>query len=39
MPPAAMLSHLPAGVLVITVASQGMPPVAMPSLLPAGVLK
>jgi hypothetical protein len=39
MPPAAMLSHLPDGVLVITAASQGMPPVAMPSLLPAGVLK
>jgi hypothetical protein len=34
MPPAAMLSYLPAGVLVITAASQG-----MPSLLPAGVLK
>jgi hypothetical protein len=37
MLPAAMLSHLPAGVLVITAASQVMPPVAMPSHLPAGV--
>jgi hypothetical protein len=39
MPPVAMLSYLPAGVLVITAASQGMPLVAMLSLLPAGVLK
>jgi hypothetical protein len=39
MLPVAMLGHFPAGVLVITAASQGMLPVAMPSLLPAGVMK
>ena len=37
--PVAMPNHLPAGVLVMTAASQVMPPVAMPSLLPAGMFE